>query len=230
MSYSKTIVCLAKSIKHGGYCVAGKELTGDRFAGWIRTVSDREDEEIAPSECKYADGREASLLDTINIPMLEPRPRAYQAENHLINTGQRWHKQGQIDWNALEPLIDTIDGPLWSNGTSSTYGINDRVPENVASQFTYSLALIRPEQLDICVETEGAEFGNPRRKTRAAFQVNGERYKLAVTDPLIRTAYRSQPGLHRLQENVLLCVSLGEVYEGCAYKLVAAVIRRDIHR
>ncbi|MDE3018632.1 MAG: hypothetical protein KGI53_06405, partial [Nitrospirota bacterium] len=124
MSYSKTIVCLAKSIKHGGYCIAGKELKHDRFAEWVRAVSNREDEEISSYECTCTDGHEASLLDILSIVMLEPRPQAYQTENHLIDPERRWHKKGRIDATTLEALIDTIDVTLWANGHHSTYGIN----------------------------------------------------------------------------------------------------------
>lgn len=96
MAYSKTIVCLAKSIKHGGYCIAGKELVDNRFAGWIRPVSDREDEEIRSAECRCDDGTELRLLDVVTIPLLEARPSAYQIENHLIDANQRWRRHRSI--------------------------------------------------------------------------------------------------------------------------------------
>jgi hypothetical protein len=227
MAYNKTIVCLAKSIKHGGYCIAGKESVDDRFAGWIRPVSDREDEEIRSAECRCDDGTDPLRLDVVTIPLLEARPCAYQTENHLIDAGRPWRKLSHFHRDEVESLIDHISGPLWSNGYSSTYGLNDRVPENVATGFSHSLVLVKPTELEICVETEGAEFGNPRRRTRAAFHLNGLQYKLTVTDPIIRDLYRSSPGRHPLGNDALLCVSLGEVFEGCAYKLVAAVITPD---
>lgn len=49
-----------------------------------------------------------------------------------------------------------------------------------------------------------------------------------VTDPFIRDRYRSQLGRHPLGNDALLCVSLGEVFEGYAYKLVAAIIAPDL--
>lgn len=206
MGYRKVIACLAKSIKHGGYCIAGKELVSDREGGWIRPVSDREDEEISIVECRCGDGAEPDLLDLLSIPMLQPRPSAYQSENHLIDPELPWNKQGRITYQDCISLIDTVEGPLWSNGYSSFYGTNDRLPQEVAAGFSHSLVLIRPEDLAVCVETEGAEFGNPRRRTRAAFSLNGQRYKLVVTDPLIREQYRSHPGRHTISGGgVALC-------------------------
>jgi hypothetical protein len=87
--------------------------------------------------------------------------------------------------------------------------------------------LIRPTDLHICVETEGAEFGNPRRKTRAEFGYDGHQYKIAVTDPIIKDRVWSKPGRHAMGSDTLICVSLGEIHDGYAYKLAAAIITKD---
>ena len=224
MSYRKTIVCLAKSIKHGGYCIAGKEVESGK---WIRPVSDREDEEIRLEDCTCENNKQPRLLDIISVPLLEPRPSSYQRENHLINPEHRWSKLGKIAWDDLMELIDDTGGPLWLNGYSSYYGDNDRVPEASTSDLTGSLTLIKPIDLNICIETEGAEFGNPRRKTRAEFRYDGHLYKIAVTDPIIKDKLWSQPGQHPMGNDSLICVSLGEIHEGYAYKLAAAIITRD---
>lgn len=224
MPYQKTIVCLAKSVKHGGYCIAGKEVeTGN----WIRPVSDREDEEIRREDCNCGDNTQPGLFDIISIPLLEPRPTSYQRENHLINQEHRWRKLGEIAWDDLIQLVDELSGPLWLNGYSSFYGVNDRVPEANTSGLASSLALIRPVDLKVCVETEGAEFGNPRRKTRAEFTYGVHLYKISVTDPIIKDKFWSQPGEHPMGNDSLICVSLGEIHEGYAYKLAAAIITRE---
>jgi hypothetical protein len=224
MSYRKSIVCLAKSVKHGGYCIAGKDLeTGN----WIRPVSDREDEEIRLEDCTLEENKQPNVCDIISIPLLEARPRSYKLENHLINPEHRWRKLGEIAWDNLTGLVDEVEGPLWLNGYSSYYGVNDRVPEAYARGFATSLTLIRPSNLKVCVETEGAEFGNPRRKTRATFRYDGHLYKVSVTDPIIKDRFWSRPGEHPMGIDCLICVSLGEIHEGYAYKLAAAIIARE---
>ncbi len=224
MPYQKVIVCLAKSIKHGGYCIAGKEVDSGE---WIRPISDREDEEIRLEDCACEGNEQPRVLDIISIPILEPRPGSYQRENHLIYSGHRWSKQGKMAWDDLAKLVDDVGGPLWLNGHSSYYGVNDRVPEASISRLTSSLVLIRPTDLMICVETEGAEFGNPRRKTRATFNYDGHPYKIAVTDPIIKDRLWSKPGKHPMGSDSLICVSLGEIHDGYAYKLAAAIITKD---
>ncbi len=225
MSYQKTIVCLAKWVKHGGYCIAGKEVEART---WIRPVSNREDEEIRPEECAFESSAGPNLFDIVSVSFLEPRPRSYQSENHLIDTGHHWKKKGKATWSNLIELADDISGPLWLNGYSSYYGTNDRIPESQASEQDFSLALIQPVDLTICVETEGAEFGNPRQKTRAEFTYDGHCYKLAVTDPLVRDKFWSRPGRHSIKDRSLICVSLGEIHDGHAYKLAAAIMTRDM--
>ena len=71
------------------------------------------------------------------------------------------------------------------------------------------------------VAIEGAEFR--KRKVRARFSFNRELYQLSVTDPIVERRYlMGQDGEYYIGEAVL-CISLGELYEGFAYKLVAAI-------
>jgi len=224
MPSRKLIVCLAKSVKHGGYCIAGKEIDSGQ---WIRPISHREDEEIRIEDCACEGNEQPRVMDVISVPILEPRPGSYQRENCLIDSGARWSKKGKMTWDDVVKFVDKIGGPLWLNGFSSYYGINDRVPEANTSSHESSLVLIRPTNLYICVETEGEEFGNPRRKTRAEFGYDGHQYKIAVTDPVIKDRFWSMPGKHLMGSDDLLCVSLGEIHDGYAYKLAAAVITKD---
>ncbi len=71
---------------------------------------------------------------------------------------------------------------------------------------------------------EGAEFGNAKRRLRATFSFNCIQYKLAVTDIFIEHQYlQGEDGIFPIK-TALLCVSLGELWEGYAYKLVATII------
>ena len=73
---AKRIVCLANSRKMSGRCIAGKELLEDgRVGGWIRPVSDREDEEVSEFERQYDDGAEPRILDVIDVPVLNSLPK-----------------------------------------------------------------------------------------------------------------------------------------------------------
>lgn len=224
MNYTKTILCLANSRKTSGRCIAGKEITDRGFGPWIRPVSARQLEEISEEERRYENGAGPKLLDVIRVPMIQPHPKTYQSENHLIDAGYYWAKVRQGTWTDALTAVDVVTGPLWQNLSSSYNGTNDRVPENVAVTLTGSLYLIKPNGLKIHVATEGADFGQPKRKVRGSFSFNGAQYKLAITDPVIERQYlQGENGVYLINE-ALVCISLGELWEGYAYKLIAAVI------
>ncbi len=96
MPQVKRFVCLANSRKLHGRCIAGREWRDGRAGGWIRPVSAREHQEVSESERRYQDGSDPKLLDVIDIPVLESQPDAYQTENWLLDSEQRWEKAGKL--------------------------------------------------------------------------------------------------------------------------------------
>lgn len=161
-------------------------------------------------------------MDIIEIQFLEPRPADFQSENHLIDTSFQWCKRGHVGQQEAEAALDSPTGPLWLNGFSSSNGPNDRVPEQEARNLRGSLYLIRPTDLEVIVAKEGGIFRRAHLKHRAKFRFNGELYKMAVTDPHIENGYSTE-GIFRIPE-CLISVSLGGVYKGYAYKLIAGVL------
>jgi hypothetical protein len=78
------------------------------------------------------------------------------------------------------------------------------------------------------IDTEGADFGNPRRRVRGEFSLDGEDYVLAVTDPVVERELRANvDGSSRKVEKPILCISLSEIFEkqNACYKLIAGVIK-----
>lgn len=226
MAYQKTVVCLANSRKppSGGRCVAGREFDSGSFGVWIRPVSERSTREVSEEERRYEDGRDAAVLDIITIRFARPEPEQYQTENHVIDPDDCWASCGSLSWYELQRAVEDPQGPLWINGDSSSYGQNDRVGEAQASALTRSLYLIRPENLRLLVAAEGGGQRSPRRRVRAHFQYAGFEYCLVVTDPQIESEYLARPSVEYSISVAVLCVSLGELFHGHAYKLAAAVI------
>ena len=154
----KRIVCLANSRKMSGRCIAGKELTADgRPGGWIRPVSDRENEEVSEYERQYEDGSDPRLLDVIKVPVIKARPKNYQQENWLLDSEYYWEWVGRVAPNDLASFTD-FTSPLWINGYSSYNGRNDRVPFSYADSLHDSLRLIRVDRLGLFVSAPGAAF------------------------------------------------------------------------
>jgi hypothetical protein len=76
----------------------------------------------------------------------------------------------------------------------------------------------------ISIEVEGAAFGNGKRKVRGHFTFDRVKYTLAVTDPVVERKYLAGPDGEFTVGPATLCISLGEPWNGYAYKLIAAVI------
>lgn len=225
--YIEQIVCLANSRKHSGRCIAGKEVLPNGYGVWIRPVSARPSAEVSEEERRFENGEDPRVLDIIDVPLIAAVPILHQTENHIIAPDCYWAKKGRPPWDEVKNLIDTPDS-LWSNGDSTYYGVNDRVTVEQAATMTYSLLLIEPENPKISVQTEGAEFGNPRRRVRANFTYQGVQYHLIVTDPVAERAFLAKPDGRYPLITTYLCVSLGEAHtDGYCYKLVAAVINQQ---
>ncbi|WP_339948831.1 hypothetical protein [uncultured Albimonas sp.] len=223
-NYTVTIICLASSRKTSGRCVAGRTINDYGLGEWIRPVSARATGEVSLDERRFQNGSEPSLLDIVKIPMQEPRPHAYQRENHLIDDGYYWTLERR---GSRDDALAAIDGqhlPLWSNGSSSYSGQNDRVSEDCADVNAGSLRLIAVNDLQITTRVEGAEFGNGKRRVRGRFSHNGTPHLLSITDPIIEAQYLALPDGQFNIGHAMLCVSLGDAYQGFAYKLIASVI------
>ena len=220
----KRIVCLANSRKMAGRCVAGKELAEDGHRGnWIRPVSNRENESISERERCYADGNDPELLDLIEVPLLNPRPKGYQQENWLLNASRQWRKVGRLSSDDLPQLADP-EAPLWANGFTSRGGENDQVPADVAAAHNTSLRLVKVSDLTVIVSEPSRPSAN-YPILRGRFTYCGDTYCLRITDPVsengsVNFPYREYPVGERY-----LTISLGEAFEGNAYKLIAAIIR-----
>jgi len=223
----KRIVCLANSRKQGGRCVAGIELTGQNPASWIRPVSGQGSEGLMEREQRLEDGSGVRLLDVVEVPLLRHQPRPPQTENWLVDPQRQWRRVGRLQPADLDELADA-DGSLWQNGHSTSSGLNDQVPVEVATQLDRSLKLINVPTIDLQVWAPGQNFGNPRRRVQARFHHGGAEYWLWVTDPEYEAVYLARPDGNYSLEECFLTISIGEPYkDGFCYKLVAAIIERD---
>jgi hypothetical protein len=215
MGYVRRIVCLANSLKKGGYCIAGREVRGNGFGPWIRPVSERKSAEVWLTECLYDDSSAPALLDIIDVPLLRPAPHGHQTENHILDPASPWIKAGSLPRRELSRLLE-YPQTLWSNRCRTANGQFDCVKADEAAAFEYSLVLVRPEQFTFIA---GERY-------RGDFQYRGVRYNMSVTDPVTIAAFSARgPGKYPLSE-VCVCVSLTEPYDkdGRCHKLAAAII------
>ena len=220
----KRIVCLANSRKFGGRCVAGKEINPNGTLGvWVRPVTDHGNGEVPNWECQYPDGTEPKVLDVLDIPLLGHVPKDYQRENWELDPAQPWKKVRGVTFEQAARLLDPLV-PLWESGHSTRTGLNDRVPLQTAVSLTDSLRLVKVNNLTLSVFAPGEGFGVPKRRVQGRFRHNDVDYWIWVTDVTCEKEYLGKPDGEYSLGQAYLTVSLGELYEEYAYKLIAAVI------
>lgn len=222
-NYYKEIIILANSRKTSGRCVAGKTIDGQ----WVRPVSKRASSEISESDRSYQGGKKAAPLDVARIGFLSAKVHPYQPENHLIHDGHYWVLKDTVDRAATFGLLDTPTS-LWTTGDSSYSGVNDRILEasapKVIEAFGGSLQYIRVEDLRVNVSQEGIAFGDQKMKVRGHFTYNQSKYALMVTSPYLEDFFKGKgAGTYDVGE-VWMCISVGEPYNGYAFKLIASII------
>ena len=171
----------------------------------------------------YDGGADPALLDVIEIRMTGKATHAYQPENHQIDDKWYWTLKTKANISALSKALDPLQSNLWGTSASSSgSGINHRVLEQDAPGFGYSLRLISVPDLNIRVANENPRFTN-KKTVRGFFTYSGAQYAFSITDPATRSEYISKDEGNYPVGGAVLCVSLGEPFNGYAYKLIAGV-------
>ena len=220
LTYTKRMICLAKSKKLGATCVAGLEWDGTTRGEWVRPVGDRLSEAIVDEEMTFESGEQVSLLDVVEIDFLEHRPHACQVENHLIADDYRWRKVGELQSARLRELAEEPPD-LW--GTDNHGYIRDRIPAGEADALTSSLMLVRLES-----PTAEVKVWPERTTVRVGFNYRGFPYNMTATDPAFKGRFvRKGEGTYKLANETFACLSLGEPDNGFRFKLAAAVSQVD---
>jgi hypothetical protein len=213
----KKLLCLANSTKYDGRCVAGVDIeTGE----WVRPVSDREHGELRANHWCTDRAYEPRPLDMVSVPLREPTPEPHHPENWSLAEGDWRRLERGLTGQSTRVLKKTLHtGPDLFGDCKSSIDYDTVTTSPVES----SLELIRPE-------TTALYRHNYDESPRVEFQLSGETYEMALTDPnwderVVKTRY---PASHYLDDGqtVLLTISLGEEYErtNACHKIAAALI------
>ena len=210
----KRIVCLANSRKWSGRCIAGKEILSDGSPGaWVRPVSSRDKGEVSEDEYRCDDGSEPSVLDVIDVPVLNAQSDTFQRENWFLDPRHNWNRIHRITQEDLAGFVDPA-APLWINGYRTYYGQHDRIPLDMAEKLDSSLRLFKVDRLEMVVGHPDWVLSEATRRVRGRFKHSGSEYWLRVTDPKYEREYLNLPdGFYELCESYLT-VSLGEAVQG----------------
>lgn len=208
MTITKDILILAKSGKHGNFCIAGKEI---RTGNWIRPISDNNETNGAITEDQARltfDGAtcapwKCKTLRKVRINFSQYAPNDYQPENYQINNTQ---------WIQL--YTEDVDLNNYLDAPSDIWGSNNVLTHQEAIDANSSLYLLRVNDIRFYIQPNGT-----RTRIRATFRYNGYQYDFPVTGS-------GAPNPNECPRNYssgIFCISLGELYHGLHYKLIAAV-------
>lgn len=224
--YQKTFLCLANSWKPpSGRCLAGKEITTSGFSGWIRPVSDRPSREVSEEERLYRSGRRAQLLDKVAVQFLRHEPVQHQVENHVLDDKVHFGHVGRGSWADVVACLDEYDPAFWIPCASTQFGCRDKLLAAQSVSLGSSLKLVQVDQLRLHVGVEHNPYdGVSKRKVRGEFDYGGATYRLSVTDPEVNVHYLGLTDGQYVVANPALCISVVEVWNGYAFRVIASVI------
>lgn len=215
------VLILANSVKGGARCVAGIRLD---TAGWFRPVTDTAEGAISKDICRTDRGGDSRFPTTVRMGVQGPVPEPHQPENYLIEPAGDWevcsHSLGKRHCEVLGANLQR-DGKIF--GTANTSIHESDLDETTIEG---SLTLIRPEEPSV-------DFNLAGNGPRIEFSHDGLVYDLPITVPLWKEHHDSglRPddiGLNfEGHTELYLVLSLGNIYEGRHYTLVAGLLEID---
>lgn len=208
----KLMVILAKSAKYGNYCVAGIELSTNK---WIRPISHDEKtaDAVTAADLTYADNTEAQVLDVVEIDFEDtPAQNEIQPENFYFKNNT-WKKLGR--WNLSD--VENFCG--FDSTDLIFYDKSRRLELSTLDNFNKkkSLLLLPIENLSL-----STEFRNYELKYHADFNYGGTRYEnFGVGDISLREKF-SECGNFFVAEKAAATFSLTNPYkDNRCYKMLA---------
>lgn len=209
----KEIIVLAKSSKHGEFCIAGIDTsTGE----WVRPVSNNPlyEGSVPHDDIRYADGTELQVLDKVKIKFLSHSPSRSQPENYLYDSRCPWEK------TDISTIQEVIDSRGYDDNDIIFYNLNHIVTEDEIIEGQPSLLLVRVNRPYIFIKTF------ERKKIKLNFEYNNDNYKyFSISDPVVnREHLYNHDGKYNKGEYLDVVFSLtGKHIDGKYYKMVAQI-------
>lgn len=207
----KILVILAKSAKYGNYCVAGIELSTNK---WIRPISHDEKifDAVTAAELTYSDNTEAQILDVAEIDFEDTRvENPVQPENFFFKG--TWKKLAHWNLNDFEKFCG------YDKTDFIFYDTSRRLELSTLTEKNKSLLILPIENLSV-----STEFHNCEIKFYANFSYGGEIYeRFGVGDIFLRTKFADKSrGNFFVAKKAVATFSLTNPYkDNRCYKMLA---------
>ena len=212
-------ICLANSLKRGGRCIAGVEVTldderhwsvvrkRDGSPNWIRPI----DKTTEFGEIMIGEAQTIPLLSVVRLTDVVPIPQqAHQEDVHysMMSTIGRVSASASV----LMQFVDDTHPVVF-------YGTDRAIDISTYASADHSLMFVHADTAEIA-----SEIKEDKTRYRMLLGYNGVAYDLSVTDPDYIDALNSGRACAGIQSDVYVTLSLGLVYEERHHKLVAAVV------
>jgi hypothetical protein len=212
-------VCLANSLKRGGRCIAGVEVTiddaknwtvvrkADGSPKWIRPI----DETTEFGEIRIGEAQFIPLLSVVRLKSIVPIPNQAHTEDVHYTMMQVVGKVKASD-EVLQQFVDNIHQVVF-------YGTDRAIDIPTYAAGDHSLMSVRADEAEIV-----ADVREDKTRYRMLMGYRGVTYDLSVTDPYYIELLNEKRVNIGKQPDVYVTLSLGLVYEERHHKLIAAVI------
>lgn len=225
-STTKTILIMANSIKKGGRCVAGLEITpvDDYDLGkWIRPVDSSQDEGTIPLSRTFVGNRGLKPLDRVKIHFKGPTNDPFHPEDYEIDSSQKWQLEGVMMPDILDSLPDDSED-LWGASTASSRKV-------FPQQNIKTLRLIKPQ--GVCFVTAYREDTPTGIKHRRLLHIEhqGLIHQFSIDDPSFSIRHKLSPlevGDRNIRIDLdpfrtIVIASLTKPFKGYQYKIAATI-------
>jgi hypothetical protein len=187
----KSIVILANSRRHGGHCIAGKDITTGE---WVRPITSFGKGRSDPDAFSDDDLRRLTgdasgprLLDCVKMGFGSTCGTNCQPENCFID-GKPWKKYSQLPSARLSDLIDRDENCFLGKDDPH----NDRIPvaEVKDTPLKNSLNLIKLNRVKNQVTMDHTPKSDGTFKHKMSFTYDTKPYRISVTDSYYEKVYQ----------------------------------------
>ncbi len=221
------IVVLANSRKPPGRCVAGIVIKNDgSFGDWVRPIILSNKNALSVSNTKNQNEVEIKVLDIVSFSHNGLAHNIdFQKENLVVKPQSRFEgiffHSGKMQQGSLNSVIlDKVPWPV-SPTEDSSYGMrNNRISEQHLGSVSNSLCLIKKE-----LKIYSVSGYQGKKRLVGAFSDGYDKYVLPITCPIMENQLKLEvkdPPV--VFPKAIMCLSLGEIFQGFSYKLIASVI------